>query len=92
MTGLLALLALLAAPGTVTVASVRGEQRLPVRVIGETPVVSAKALVTALGGTLRRREEWLDVFLARQQVRFLVGAPFLVANDRAEPLVTSVLF
>ena len=72
MTGLVALLALLAAPGTVTVASVRGEQRLPVRVIGETPVVSARALVTALGGTLRRQEEWLDVFLARQQVRFLV--------------------
>jgi N-acetylmuramoyl-L-alanine amidase len=92
VTGLLALLALLAAPGSVTVASVRGEQRLPVRVIGETPVVSARALVTALGGTLKRQEEWLDVFLARQQVRFLVGAPFLVANERAEPLVTSVLF
>jgi N-acetylmuramoyl-L-alanine amidase len=92
VTGLLALLALLGAPGSVTVASVRGEQKLPVRVIGETPVVSARALVTALGGTLRRQEEWLDVFLARQQVRFLIGAPFLVANERAEPLVMPVLF
>ena len=91
MTGLLALLALLHAPGSITVASVRGEQRLAVRVIDGAPVVSAKALVTALGGTLRRQEEWLDVFLARQQVRFLVGAPFLVSNERAEPLVMPVL-
>jgi N-acetylmuramoyl-L-alanine amidase len=93
VTGLLALLLLLLhAPGSVTVASVRGEQKLAVRVIDGAPVVSAKALVTALGGTLRRQDEWLDVFLARQQVRFLVGAPFMVANERAEPLVMPVLF
>lgn len=92
MTGLLALLLLmLPAPGSITVASVRGEQKLAVRVIDGSPVVSAKALVTALGGTLRRQDEWLDVFLARQQVRFLVGAPFLVADGRAEPLVMPVL-
>jgi N-acetylmuramoyl-L-alanine amidase len=92
VTGLLALLVLLHAPGSITVASVRGEQKLAVRVIDGAPVVSAKALVTALGGTLRRQDEWLDVFLARQQVRFLVGAPFLVANERTEPLVMPVLF
>jgi N-acetylmuramoyl-L-alanine amidase len=91
LTGLLALLVLLHAPGTITVASVRGEQRLEVRVIDGAPVVAAKALVTALGGTLRRQEEWLHVFLARQQVRFLVGAPFLVANERAEPMVMPVV-
>ncbi len=92
MTGLLALLLLMPpAPGSITVASVRGEQKLAVRVIDGAPVVSAKALVTALGGTLRRQDEWLDVFLARQQVRFLVGAPFLVADGRAEPLVMPVL-
>jgi N-acetylmuramoyl-L-alanine amidase len=92
VTGLLALLLLFHAPGSVTVASVRGEQKLAVRVIDGSPVVSARALVTALGGTLRRQDEWLDVFLARQQVRFLVGAPFMVANERAEPLVMPVLF
>jgi N-acetylmuramoyl-L-alanine amidase len=92
VTGLLALLLLhLHAPGSITVASVRGEQKLAVRVIDGAPVVSAKALVTALGGTLRRQDEWLDVFLARQQVRFLVGAPFLVANERTEPLAMPVL-
>jgi N-acetylmuramoyl-L-alanine amidase len=92
VTGLLALLLLMPpAPGSITVASVRGEQKLAVRVIDGAPVVSAKALVTALGGTLRRQDEWLDVFLARQQVRFLVGAPFLVADGRAEPLVMPVL-
>jgi N-acetylmuramoyl-L-alanine amidase len=92
VTALLALLLLhLHAPGSITVASVRGEQKLAVRVIDGAPVVSAKALVTALGGTLRRQDEWLDVFLARQQVRFLVGAPFLVANERTEPLAMPVL-
>jgi N-acetylmuramoyl-L-alanine amidase len=90
-TGVLLLLALLDAPGTVTVASVRGEQRVPVRTIAQAPMVSAPALVAALGGTLKRRDEWLDVFIARQQVRFLIGAPALVANDRAEPLVAAVL-
>jgi len=91
MTGLLALLVALHTPGSVTVASVRGEQRVPVRVIGETPVVSARALVTALGGTVKRQDEWVDVFIARQQVRFLVGAPYLVANDRTESMVSAVL-
>jgi N-acetylmuramoyl-L-alanine amidase len=90
--GTLATLALLAgAPPSVTVASVRGELRLPVRVLGESPVVSAEALVTALGGSARMRDEWLEVVVARQQLRFLVGAPFLVVNGRVEPLVAPAL-
>jgi N-acetylmuramoyl-L-alanine amidase len=92
VSGLLALLAVLAAaPPAVTIASVRGEQRVPVRVVGESPVVSAEALVSALGGSVRPRGEWLEVVVARQQLRFLVGAPYLVVEGRVEPLVGAVV-
>lgn len=89
MIGVALLLAL--APPSVTIASVRGEQRLPVRQVAAQPMVSAAALVAALGGTARRQEEWLEVVLARQQLRFLVGAPVAVANGRVEPLAFPVV-
>ena len=89
MIGAALLLAL--APPSVIIASVRGEQRLPVRQVAAQPMVSAAALVAALGGTARRQDEWLEVVVARQQLRFLVGAPFAVAGGRVEPLASPVV-
>ena len=38
-------------------------------------MLQARALLAALGGTFKQQDAWLDVFVARQQLRFLIGAP-----------------
>ncbi|MCU0619942.1 MAG: N-acetylmuramoyl-L-alanine amidase [Gemmatimonadales bacterium] len=81
----------LLAPPSVVIASVRGEQRVPVTVVAGQPVVAAPALMAALGGSLRRQDEWLETVVARQSLRFLVGAPFAVAAGRVEPLAHPVV-
>ncbi len=77
MISLLLLLAGLGtAPSTVTIASVRGEQRVDVLTAPDgSSVLAARPLLAALGGTFKQQDAWLDVFVARQQLRFLLGAP-----------------
>lgn len=50
------------------------------------PVVSGRALILALNGTLRVAEPWIEIALARQSFRFLTGAPVFAFNDRLQPL------
>ncbi len=92
MTGLLLLAALAAgrAPASLTVASVRGEVRVPVRAARDgAPLLPARLFLDALGGSLREADGWAEVALARQQFRFLVGTPYVVFNGRVQPLVAA---
>ncbi|MEO8227051.1 MAG: N-acetylmuramoyl-L-alanine amidase [Gemmatimonadota bacterium] len=78
------------APAIVTIATVRGEQYLPVLADASgAPMVSGGALVAALGGTLRISGSWAEVSIARQPIRFLLGAPYFVAGNRVQPLAAS---
>lgn len=77
-------------PREVTVASLRGETRIPVRLdLAGSPVVSATPLLTALGGELRVDSGWADVVVARQPFRFLLGAPLYQFSSQLLPLAGS---
>lgn len=93
MTGLWLALALAAgAPSAVIIASVRGEQRVPVTFGADgAPLLQARVLLSALGGTFKQQDAWLDVFVARQQLRFLLGAPFVLFDGRTQPLVSGAV-
>jgi N-acetylmuramoyl-L-alanine amidase len=76
-----------ALPTFVTVATARGESRLPVvNDPAAGPAISGDDLVRALNGGIQLNSPWAEVLLARQSFRFLVGAPFLVFNERLQPL------
>ena len=78
------------APSSITIASVRGEQRVDVVVAPDgSPALPARALLAALGGTFKQQDAWVDVFVARQQLRFLVGAPLYVFNGQVAPLASA---
>ncbi len=79
-------------PAAVTIASVRGEQQVTVQVAPDgSPVLAARALLGALGGTYKQQDGWVDVYVARQQLRLLIGAPWLVYNGHVAPLVSAPL-
>ena len=76
-----------AAPAVVTVRTSRGESRLPVTLDAQAgPAISGEGLVKALSGGVRPDQPWVEVTLARQSFRFLLGAPVLAFNDRLQPL------
>jgi N-acetylmuramoyl-L-alanine amidase len=50
------------------------------------PLVSAPALVAALGGTQRHDGTWAEVTLARQGFRFLLGAAWVSVGTTPRPL------
>jgi N-acetylmuramoyl-L-alanine amidase len=76
----------------VTIASVRGEQRVPVTLSADgAPMLSARELLAALGGTFKQQDAWLDVFVARQQLRFLIAAPYVIFDGKAQPLVSGAV-
>ncbi len=76
-----------AAPEVIIVATVRGVSRLPVTLDPQAgPAISGDGLVRALNGGVRPDQGWVEVTLARQSFRFLLGAPMLAFNDRLLPL------
>jgi len=81
---------MLQAPPEITVATARGRTVLDVRTDARgAPLLSASALVSALGGNVRISGSWAEVAVARQPFRFLLGAPFLAWNNRVQPLTAS---
>jgi len=81
-----------AAPRTITVSTAHGEQRIPVRADrGGVPLVSAPLLVSALGGTVTVGETWVEVTLAQQGFRFLLGSPVYLFNNQLQALAAPVL-
>jgi N-acetylmuramoyl-L-alanine amidase len=80
------------APRSITVSTAHGDQRIPVRSDrGGVPLVSAPLLVSALGGTVTVGETWVEVSLAQQGFRFLLGAPLYLFNGQLEALAAPVL-
>lgn len=75
---------------SVLVETPRGAIRLPIRTDQRSgPLLSADALLAALGGTRRTRDAWVEILLARQTFRFLPGAPVLAINDRLQPMASA---
>ncbi|MEP6571146.1 MAG: N-acetylmuramoyl-L-alanine amidase [Gemmatimonadota bacterium] len=77
-----------AAPSTLVVSTPRGESRLTVRMDPLAgPGIPAKGLALALNATYRSgQSDWVDLMVARQPFRFLLGAPVYQFNERMEPL------
>jgi N-acetylmuramoyl-L-alanine amidase len=91
VTGLILALATAAAPGQITVEGARGVATVPVRADpGGAPVISAPQLVAALDGTVRLHDGWVEVVLARQPFRFLLGAPLYLFSNQLHPLANPV--
>lgn len=79
--------ALPAVPLQVTIASLKGEVRIPVRLDpSKSPVLPAAALLGALGGELHVDSGWADVVVSRQPFRFLLGAPLVQFSSKLLPL------
>jgi N-acetylmuramoyl-L-alanine amidase len=79
-----------AAPGQITIAGARGVATVAVRTDpGGAPVVSAPQLAAALGGTVRMQDDWIEVVVARQPFRFLVGAPLFQFSSQLHPLANA---
>jgi N-acetylmuramoyl-L-alanine amidase len=76
-----------AAPGQITIAGARGVATVDVRTdpVG-APVISAPQLAAALGGAVRMQDDWVEVVVARQPFRFLVGAPLFQFSSQLHPL------
>jgi N-acetylmuramoyl-L-alanine amidase len=91
VTGLILALATAAAPGQITVEGARGVATVPVRADpAGAPVISAPQLVAALDGTVRLHDGWVEVVLARQPFRFLLGAPLYLFSNQLHPLANPV--
>ncbi len=91
VTGLMLALVAAAAPGQITVAGARGVATVPVRADpAGAPVISAPQLVAALDGTVRLHEGWVEVVVARQPFRFLVGTPLFLFSNQLHPLANAV--
>ena len=82
-------------PREVTIAGLRGEVRVPVRLdAAGFPIVPAAPLVAALDGQMRLDSTgWAEVIVSRQPFRFLVGAPLYQFSNQLLPLAgpTSLL-
>ncbi|HTS89423.1 MAG TPA: N-acetylmuramoyl-L-alanine amidase [Gemmatimonadales bacterium] len=77
-----------ALPGQITIQTARGLARIPVLVDSIAgPLVPGAPVIAALGGSLQTDTPWLDISLADQSFRFLLGAPVLAFNDQLQPLV-----
>jgi N-acetylmuramoyl-L-alanine amidase len=76
-----------AAPDAVIIATARGEARLAVSLDARAgPVLAGAPLLALLGATAASEEAWVELSLARQSFRFLLGAPLVRYNDRLQPL------
>jgi N-acetylmuramoyl-L-alanine amidase len=79
------------APGQITIAGARGEATVAVRTDpAGAPVLSAPQLADALGGAVRMQDGWVEVVVARQPFRFLVGAPLYLFSSQLHPLANAV--
>jgi N-acetylmuramoyl-L-alanine amidase len=79
------------APGHITIAGARGVATVPVRADPTgAPVISAPQLVAALEGTVRLDGGWVEVVVARQPFRFLLGAPLYLFSSQLHPLANPV--
>jgi N-acetylmuramoyl-L-alanine amidase len=70
-------------PAEITVQTPRGSAQFPVRMDPRAgPAVPGEPLLAALSGAVRPTDPWVEVTLARQTFRFLLGAPFYTFNEQ----------
>lgn len=80
--------AAVAAPMALVVATAKGDVRIPVRADAESgPLVSAAALVQALGGLTSVVGAWAHVDISNLPFRLLLGAPYYSVGGVLKPLV-----
>ena len=86
--GLLLAAAVGAAPMTLVVATAKGDVRIPIRLDAESgPLVSATALIPALGGLASVVGAWAQVDISGLPFRLLLGAPYYTVGGVVKPLV-----
>ena len=75
-------------PREITIAGLRGEVHIAVRLDGAGfPVIPAAPLIAALEGQIRLDSTgWAEVVVSRQPFRFLVGAPLYQFSNQLLPL------
>ena len=79
------------APREVVITGPAGEARVTVRSgPSGAPMLPARQLLAALGGSVRVDEGWAEVTVARQPFRFLVGAPLYVFSSQLQTLAAPV--
>ncbi len=76
-----------ALPATLVVATPKGDVRIAIRPDVSGPLVSATALVPALGGLASVVGAWVHVEIASQPFRLLLNAPYYTAGGVLKPLV-----
>ncbi len=81
-----------AAPGTLTVATARGEAAVPVRVDHGHPALAAARLAQLLPLTLTTTGSWAVVTFGGRPFRFLLDAALFVDGDQTIPLVGGAYF
>ena len=75
------------APTVLTVTTVNGDTRIPIRLDPRAgPLIAASSLAAALGGTQRNDGVWADVTVARQPFRFLLEASWLTVGATRRPM------
>jgi N-acetylmuramoyl-L-alanine amidase len=81
------------APQAVTIATPRGNTRVPVVTVNGAPMLAAAALATSLNGRIVVADGWADLTVATLQFRFLLDAPFVLRGPESilEPLAAPAL-
>jgi N-acetylmuramoyl-L-alanine amidase len=75
-------------PAEITVQTPRGTSQFVVTLDPRAgPSVAGEPLLAALNGAVRPADPWVEVTLARQSFRFLLGAPFYTFNDQLHTTV-----
>lgn len=75
------------APGSLTVATARGEGLVPLSMESGEPALSAVRLAELLPLTVEADPDWAIVTFGGQPFRFLLNAPLFVHAERVVPLV-----
>lgn len=74
-------------PARLVIASTRGVESVPIATEAGHPAVAAAQLVRLLPVQFTIENGWANVFFARQEFRFLLGAPLFLFRDELTPLV-----
>jgi N-acetylmuramoyl-L-alanine amidase len=74
-------------PQAISIATPRGETRVPVSLVRGAPMLPAGLVAGALGGRLSVVNDWAELTITTQSYRFLIGAPFLVRGISTVPQV-----
>jgi len=85
--------AIFSPPTVVTIATPRGEIRVPVeRDHNGAPLVPAQLVFSSLGGLVSATGAWVEASVPGQSFRFLVGTPYYRVGDQALALASPMVY